>query len=104
MPPVLHIAFFELVSGGACELRTRYVWSRIDERHYILQLISETVSAARLVESCARQHSTRQCLIGQPTIENRIHSGVGRMDFYGFKYFVPVRKIAPLLSSISVMR
>src|SRR2546423_6362629 len=91
MPPVLYIAFFELVCSGACKLRARNVWSRIDERHYILQLISETVSAARLVKSCARQHATRQCLIGQPTIEDCIHRGVWRMDFYGFKYFIPMR-------------
>jgi len=46
MPPVLHVAFFELVLSRHHDLFARDVRTAIDERHHILQLIAEPESAA----------------------------------------------------------
>ena len=53
---MLNIAFDELTRGGTQELRTRNVSSRHRERHYVLQLIPETVGSAGLVKGGASQN------------------------------------------------
>src|SRR5262245_9683882 len=51
MPPVLDIAFRKLPRRRATDLPTRDVAGRHRQRHDILELIAETVRAARLIEA-----------------------------------------------------
>ncbi len=81
MPPVLHVAFFELVRGREQDLFTRDLRTAVDERHHVLQLIAKTVSAAGLIKSRARPDATRERLIQQPAVEHRVQGGVRRSHF-----------------------
>src|SRR5437764_14358908 len=89
MPPVLYVALFELVRGGAQKLRARHIGPRVDGRHHVLQLIAEAVSAARLIKGRARPHATGQSLTEQPAIQQRIQRRVGRVHLDGLKHLIP---------------
>ena len=54
VPPVLHVAFDELPSGGAQQVLAREIRPREQQRHHVLQLIAEAERAARLVVAGAR--------------------------------------------------
>ena len=53
MPPVLHVAFFKLMSGGEHDLLSRNFRMAVDQRHNVLQLIAKTECTAGLVKSRA---------------------------------------------------
>jgi hypothetical protein len=57
MPPVLHVAFDELPRRCAQNVLSSDVRIGVHERHHVLQLISEAVSSARLVERRPRPHA-----------------------------------------------
>jgi len=57
MPPVLHIAFFELARCASQDVRARKRRLCIHECHHILQLIAESIRAAPLIQSGSRPHS-----------------------------------------------
>ena len=57
MPPMLDIAFDELSRGRAQNLVARDLGRGMHQRHDILQLIAESVSAARLIKSGAAPDS-----------------------------------------------
>jgi hypothetical protein len=68
MPPVLNIPLDELVAGctkqvlaGDCSLGDR-------ERHYVLKLVAETISAAELIERRASPNATGESLIKEPVV------------------------------------
>src|SRR5712691_575646 len=46
MPPVLHVAFFELMTTGEQNLLASNSRTAVDKRHYVLQLIAKTECAA----------------------------------------------------------
>src|SRR6185437_8968168 len=58
-------------------------------RETILQLVAETVGAARLIETGARPHAAGERLVEQPAIEQEIHRTVGCLDLDGAERFVP---------------
>src|SRR6185436_2404153 len=90
MPPVLHVAFFELMSGGQHDLLSRNLRTAVDECHHILQLISKTKCATRLIKRCASPDAARQRLVKQPAIEHRVECGVRSSDFDRAEKVVPV--------------
>src|ERR1051326_6242487 len=90
MPPVLHVAFFELMLARqhdlvACDLRPA-----VNNGHHVLQLIAKTISAARLIERGASPDATRKSLIDEPAIEHRVQRRVGRSYFDRAEQTVPV--------------
>src|ERR1700678_1299011 len=62
MPPMLDVTFDELVSGCPQQLVACLGSFRHDEGHYVLQLITESISATQLIESGARPYATGQSL------------------------------------------
>ena len=90
-PPVLHVAFGELARGGAQDLLAQQRGPREAQRHRILQLVAETVGAARLVEAGARPGAAGQRLIQQPAIHHDVERAVGRLDLHVAGELVPVR-------------
>src|SRR5688572_27261802 len=50
MPPVLHVALDELARRRSEDMLARDSGLRVHECHYVLQLVSETVRPAALVE------------------------------------------------------
>ena len=62
-PPMLDVAFDELPGGGAQDVRARQVGLGDRERHDVLELVAETVGAARLVECRTRPVAAGQRLV-----------------------------------------
>ena len=87
---MLHVAFFELMRGGAEYLCARQFRFGIDQRHHVLQLVAEAVSPARLIERRTRPDTADQRLIQQPTIQHQVHCRIRRADFEPGQGFVPV--------------
>ena len=88
-PPMLHVAFDELTRRGAQQVLARECRLRQRERHAVLQLVAETVGAARLVERRARPHAAGERLVEQPAVEHDIHGTVGRFHLDRAEHFVP---------------
>ena len=80
MPPVLHIPFAELAGGSAEKVLAQQRWLGMYDGHRILQLIPEAERAARLVETRACPHATREDLINKPTVGKEVDGRVGRFD------------------------
>src|ERR1700730_17185092 len=91
MPPMLHIAFLELASGGTKDLLASQFRLRVNKRAHVLQLIPKPVSAAGLIESRSPPHPAREHLIEQPAIKNDVHSRVRGFDFNRPQQLIPIR-------------
>src|SRR4029453_3558848 len=72
MPPMLDIAFPELPCGRAQDVLASQVWRGVHEGHGILELVSEPVSAARLIKGRAAPHTAAEGLIKQPAVEQKV--------------------------------
>ena len=62
----------------------------VDERHRILQLIAETISAAGLVESTSRPQTAGQRLIDQPAVHQNVHRWIGSLHVHRTQRVFPV--------------
>ena len=81
MPPVLDIAFHELPCGRAQNVVASQVWRGVHEGHHILQLITEPVSATRLIKGRTAPDSAAERLIKQPPVEQEIRGKLGCFHF-----------------------
>src|SRR5438876_5845255 len=90
MPPVLDIAFLELMSRRAKDVFPRNFRLCINEGHYILQLIPKAIRTARLIKSRPGPDAARKRLIDQPAIKQGVHGGVRRMNLNGAAKLFPV--------------
>src|SRR5438445_1270491 len=63
MPPMLDIAFRELMGRGAQQMRARSMRQRQRQRHRVLQLIAKAVRAPGLIERRAGPEPTDDSLI-----------------------------------------
>src|SRR5260370_34184311 len=81
MPPMLDIAFHELPCGRAQDMVASQLWRGVHESHHILQLVSEPVSAARLIKGRAAPNSAAESLIKQPAVEQKVRGKLGRFHF-----------------------
>src|SRR6266508_2029778 len=81
MPPMLNIAFHELTRGRAQDVVTRDVRRGVHEGHDILQLVAETVSAARLIKGRAAPNPAAEGLVKEPAIEQKICRKLRRLHF-----------------------
>src|SRR5512140_704528 len=68
MPPMLHIAFAKLARSAQQKMFSREPWLGVDQRHDILQLITETESSAGLVTSTPCPKTAREGLVQQPAV------------------------------------
>src|SRR5215204_1408473 len=92
MPPVLHVAFLELVCGSQDDLFARDVRTAVDKRHHVLQLIAKTESASGLIKGCSRPNAARKRLVEEPAVEHCVQRLVRRSDFDSSEEMVPVRQ------------
>ena len=79
MPPVLHVAFAELMRGGTKQMFPGESWLSMHQRHHILQLIAEPVGSAGLIKSRSSPEPGAQGLIQEPAVRHHIHGGIGRI-------------------------
>src|SRR3954447_12118275 len=68
MPPVLHVAFLELPGRRTHDLCPRFLRRAVNDRHCILELVTETECPTRLIERGPAPHSTRERLVHEPTV------------------------------------
>src|SRR6185437_910165 len=89
MPPMLHVAFNELPSRRAKQLRASHVASCDAQGQDVLKLISETVCSAQLIEGGPRPHAARKRLIQEPSVQQNIHSRLGCGDLHSAEDIIP---------------
>ena len=63
---------------------------RYGQRHHVLKLITETISAARLIKRGSGQDPARQCLVEKPTVEQDIHGTIGCFHRDDAQHFIPM--------------
>ena len=89
VPPVLHVALFELPGGRSEDLRPRLLRGAVNQGHRVLQLVAEAERPARLVEPRPAPHPAGKHLVDQPAIEHQVQRGVRRADLNGPEDAVP---------------
>src|SRR6266480_270999 len=89
MPPVLDIAFDKLPRGRSQDVAACNLGCGIHEGHYVLQLVTEAVSAARLIKGRAAPNPATESLIKQPAVEQKIRGKLGRFHFDRAQEAVP---------------
>jgi len=72
MPPMLHVAFYELPCGGAQQLLAQARAFRNRQRHRVLELIAKAERTACLIEARARPQPTGECLVEKPAVDENI--------------------------------
>ena len=68
MPPMLHVAFAELMRRGAQQMLARQRRFGMHQRHHILQLVAEAKCAAGLIKASAAPETAAQGLIQEPAV------------------------------------
>src|SRR6185436_1231252 len=91
MPPMLHIALYELPSRGAENLLASERAIGDDERHHILELVTKAVGASRLIKASARPQPTGDRLIEKPAVHEDVQRAIWRRHFHGSQEIVPAR-------------
>ena len=89
VPPVLHVAFDELPRGRVNDLVACEVRRGKDQRHHVLQLITETERTTRLVEGGSPPDPAGESLVEQPAIQQHIGRRIGCLDLYRPQQRVP---------------
>src|SRR5437667_5830865 len=90
VPPMLDVAFAELVSGSPQQMLARQARFGMDQRHYVLQLVAETIRAAGLIEARSPPKPAAQRLIQQPAVGHHIYGRIGRFDVHSAEGAVPI--------------
>ena len=86
---MLIVALDELPAGGPQEMLADERRPGDRHRHPVLELVAESIGAARLVEGRARHDAAGERLIEQPAVQHHIHGGVGRLDLDGAEDVIP---------------
>src|SRR6266700_385063 len=89
MPPVLDIAFDKLPRGRSQDVIACNLGRGMHEGHYVLQLVAEAVSAARLIKGRAAPNPATESLVKQPAIEQKIRRKLRRFHFDRAQEAVP---------------
>src|SRR5687768_5395786 len=85
---MLHVPFDELPTGGRQDLLAAEPRRRVDQRHCILQLISESDRSARMIESRPSPDPAAQCLIEQSSIEHEVDRQIGGPYLNGLEQLI----------------
>src|SRR5438045_2858242 len=67
----------------------RHIRSRHAKRHYVLELITETVCAACLVESCPSPDAASESLIEQPSVQQNVERAIRCLHLHGTENGIP---------------
>ena len=93
-----HVATLELMACSTENVGARYFRSVKKNCHHILQLISETVRAARLIQCRTPPDPARQRLIEQPPVQHQVHRRLRSLHNDLAKKFLP--KVPRLLPGL----
>src|SRR5437899_7479805 len=83
MPPMLDVAFDELTTRTENDLRAHEVRFGVHQSHHVLQLVAETVRAARLVVAAACPKTARHRLVHKPAVGQHVECHVRRLHLHG---------------------
>ncbi len=87
---MLDIALRELALGAAQQVLAHQRGLRMHQRHHVLQLVAETVGAARLVVTAASPQTAGQGLVQQPAIGQYVERRIGSRYLYRAERALPV--------------
>ena len=91
MPPVLHVAFGELMRGAQQQVLADELRRCMDHRQRVLQLVAKTVCAAGLIETAAAPETAGDDLVQQPAVREGVYGAVGRAYLDRAENLSPVR-------------
>ena len=87
---MLDVSLDELAARGPQQVRSGQLGLRSEERQDILQLVTEAVGAAGLVEGRPCPEAAGQRLVGEPAIEQDVHRAVRRPHLDDAQHLLPV--------------
>jgi hypothetical protein len=87
---MLHIAFAELMRGGAEQMLAGEGRFGMHQRHHVLQLVAESIGAAGLIKPGPAPEPAAQGLIQQPAVRHHIHGGIGRIHVHRAEGSIPI--------------
>ena len=87
---MLNVTFNKLPRSSGEDVGARDIWPRYTQRHHVLQLITEAISATRLIERRARPYPARKGLVWKPAVQQNIQRPVGSLDLYNSQHLVPL--------------
>ena len=90
VPPMLHVALFELTRRRAQQVLARQLAARDGERHRVLELVAEPPGSARLVERRARPIAGGHRLVEEPAVEHQVHRPIRRANLEGGERVLPL--------------
>jgi hypothetical protein len=91
VPPVEHVALRELVGRVFQDLAPEPGRVEPDQRHGVLELVTEAKRAARLVERGPAVEPTADVLVRQPAVHHEVQRRGGRADAYAAQQPTPRR-------------
>ena len=91
MPPVLDVALDELAARRQQQVLAVQIGPAVAERHHVLQLITEAVGAAGLVEPGAGPQTRRDVLVQEPPVHHQVERVVRCAHLDGTEDVVPQR-------------
>ena len=77
--------------GRLQDVRARAIRSCVQEREYVLELVTEAEGSTRLVEGGAPEQARREGLVEQPPVEQEVHGRLRRLDLDATEQAVPER-------------
>ena len=75
-------------------MRTRDGGLRVHERHHVLELVAESIRAARLVDGRAAPNAAGERLIEQPSIHHHVEAGLRRLHDHRRQDSLPGSELA----------
>src|SRR6266478_5029519 len=90
VPPMLHIAFAELMRRRTQEMLAGEGRLGMHQGHHILQLVAEAKRSAGLIETCTSPQTAAQGLIQQPAVGHHVNRGIGCFNLHGAERPLPI--------------
>lgn len=87
---MLDISLPELTGRAEKEVLAHEVRLRVDQRHHVLQLVTEAEGASWLVVTAPRPNAASQSLVQEPPVRQDVEGWVGRFNMYCAKSVLPV--------------
>src|SRR5580700_7678422 len=90
VPPMLDVAFAELTRGSAEQMLAGQRRFGMHQRHDVLQLVTESESAAGLIKPRPTPETAAQCLVNEPAVRHHIDGGIGRVHIDCAESSIPI--------------
>src|SRR5262245_20776826 len=78
MPPVEHVAVFELMPSALQQVLAAEIRPYVQQRQYVLELVAESKCTTRLIKAGSAPYPCTQRLVEEPAIDHQVELRVRR--------------------------